>query len=314
MTRREVIALGAAAAVSSSSAQGADWHKSEAFQRAYNLDYDAALQLVEKEAAQSPNDAESWNQMAYTLLYRALFAADALDGAAALNAGAFLRKPKVPFSAEERQRFEGALEKSMALSQAKLNSNPKDALALYNMGVAKVHRASYLFLIQKEWREALKSGSDARRLHTQAHESDSSLADALLVPSIHQYVVGSLPIYLKALTFLVGLSGDKKKGLEGLRNLAAQGRRTRVEASVLLAVAESREENFEAAAQILWKLAAEFPSNHLYRMELVKVLAKMKRRNDATRELSQLSEARYRFLKAEKLNAFRGTVQTLLKA
>jgi hypothetical protein len=272
------------------------------------------LQLVEKESARSPDDPESWNQVAYTLLYRALFAADALDAAAALNAGAFLRKPKVPFASEERQRFESALEKSMALSQARLSSNPKDALALYTMGVAKVHWASYLFLMQKDWREALKAGSDARRFHTQAYQCDSNLADALLVPSIHQYVVGSLPIYLRALTFLAGLSGDKRKGLEGLRNVVAQGRRARVEASVLLAVAESREENLETPAQILWKLCAEFPSNHLYRMELVKVLAKMKRRDQALRELSQLSDARYRFLKAEKLNAFRVSMEPLLKA
>lgn len=310
MTRRELLGAAVFAAI----ARGAEWHKSEAFQRAYNLDYDAALPLVDRESVNSPTDPESWNQVAYTLLYRALFAADALDAAAALNVGSFLRKPKVPFADEERKRFEAALDKSTALSQARLNANPKDALALYTLGVSKVHRASYLFLMQKDWREALKAGSDARRLHTQAYQLDSSLGDALLVPSIHQYVVGSLPVYVKALTFLVGLSGDKKKGLEGLRNVAAQGHRSRVEATVLLAVAESREENFEAAAQILWKLAAEFPSNHLYRMELVKVLAKMKRRSEAMKELSQLSEARYRFLKAEKLSAFRADLELLLKA
>ncbi len=286
-------------------AVGADWQQSAGFRAFYNLDYDTAIEALERESRSAGDDPNTFNHLAYALLYRALFLGDALEGATALSPSAFLRKPKVPMDVGNRTRFDAALQRSKELSWKRLKREPQHADSLYTLGVAEVHRANFLFLVEKEWRPALKQAGEARRLHTEALAKDKNLVDAMLIPSVHEYVVGSLPFYLKALGFLVGFRGDRNKGVEGIRQVAAYGRRTRIEAQVLHAMVERREDRPAQALAIMRGLAAEFPSNHLYRMEVVNLLTHLKRPGEAQRELDQLSAKTYRFLKAERLDAFR---------
>jgi hypothetical protein len=292
-------------------APAAEWHQSAAFQAFYNLDYDAAIESLERESRSAGGDPGPFNHLAYGVLYRALFHAGALDGAVALSPKAFLGKPKVPMDAGDRARFDRALENARNLSWDRLKKNPNNAEALYTLGVAELHRANLLFLVEKEWRPALKQAGEARRLHTEAYSRDKNLVDALLVPSVHEYVVGSLPFYLKALGFLVGYRGDREKGISGIQQVARHGRRTRVEARVLNALVERREGRPANALETMKPLAAEFPSNHLYRMEVVRLLGVLKRHSEGEAELRQLGEKRYRHLAKEKFDAFREEWQTL---
>lgn len=292
-------------------APAAEWNQSSAFRSFYNLEYDNAIEALERETRNSDGDPGPYNHLAYGVLYRALFRADALEGAVALSPKAFLGKPKVPMDAGDRARFDRALENSRNLSWDRLKKNPNNADALYTLGVSELHRANLLFLVEKEWRPALKQAGEARRLHSDAYARDKNLVDALLVPSVHEYVMGSLPFYLKALGFLVGFSGDKNKGAQGILQVARLGRRTRVEARVLSALVDKREHRPANALETMRGLAAEFPSNHLYRMEVVRLLGDLKRHNEGEAELRQLGESRYRQLAKDKLEQFRQEWQKL---
>ncbi len=286
-------------------ALAAEWNESPAFRAFYNLDYDTAVEALERETRNAPDDPNPYNHLAYGILYRTLFRGNALEGAVALSPSAFLGKPKVPMETGDRERFDRALERSKNLSWDRLKKNPGQAEALYTLGVAELHRANLYFLVDKQWRAALKQAGEARRLHHEAQTKDPNLVDAMLVPSVHEYVIGSLPIYLKALTFLAGYRGDREKGMAGVKKVARQGRRTRVEARVLTALMERREKRPEQALGIWRELAGEFPGNHLYRMELVNVLGVLRRYPEGERELEQLADKRYRFLRPERLEGFR---------
>ena len=136
----------------------------------------------------------------------------------------------------------------------------------------------------------------------------------MLVPSFHEYIVGSLPIYLKALGFLVGFTGDKEKGLKGLRKVAQYGTRAKLEAQVLLALVENREQRPAAAIEIMRGLEREFPTNHLYRKELATLLIGTKRKDEAKREFAELADSRYRFLKQARLESYKREFEAKLKA
>ena len=140
------------------------------------------------------------------------------------------------------------------------------------------------------------------------------MMDALLVPSAHEYIIGSLPGYLKVMGFLVGLSGDKEKGLAGLRKVAVSGNRTKLEAQVLLALLERREDRPERALPVMRKLATAYPSNHLYRREVVNLLLDMKKKDEARSEISQLSDVRYRFLRPERKAVYQNEFEARLRA
>lgn len=298
MRRRQFLS-----ALAMTSAARGEWLWSAPFRRLYNLDYDAAIEGLERMPDFADN-AELQNQYAYALLYRALFRADALDSAAALNVSSYLKKPKVPMPAEERKRCEGAVRRARELAEAALAKDPQNALAMYEIGVGAVQRSNLSFLVDKDWTTALKTSGEARKLHREAYRLDLRLVDALLIPSVYDFIVGSLPVYIKALGFLAGIHGDKNRGIDGMRQVASTGRRAQIEGQILLVYAERREEHPERVVDIVRRLVAEFPENHLYRMELVNTLLEMKQREEAKKEMAALEEKRYRFLKPERLALF----------
>lgn len=293
----------------------ADWSDSPAFQEFYNLRYDRALELIEKQLAGSPRDPNLHNFLAYTILYRRLYLAGALDSSLALDIGGFQRRGGVEMTAEEKTRFEGAVQKAIQLGQERIAANARDPEALYALGVANVHRASYAYLVKKSWREALSGASSARKFHQRALEANPSLADALLLPSVHDYIVGSLPAWVKAVVFLAGFRGDKEGGLRGIERVAREGKSVQVEGQVILSLFYRREKQIDRAMPIMIALAARFPSNYLYRMELTRQLLEAGRAQDALRELAVLEEGarpggRYANVSQERMLTLRADVLT----
>lgn len=286
-----------------------DWNDSPAFQHFFNLDYDRAVDLLEKQAAQ--DNAHHANHLAYAMFYRALYRAGALDTSLVTATSSFFKKPKVPMPAADRERFHALLDGSMKLSRDRLARNPKDADALYTLGVAHIHRANFNIFIEKSWRVALKDASTARELHEKAIQQDKTLVDALLIPSTHDFVVGSLPWYARAIGFLAGFRGDKEAGIKGIHRVANEGRRTQVEAKLLLAMVHRRQGEPAKAAEIMDGLVRQFPKNYLYRMEKANALADARQRDAARREAQAL--ATYANLEPGKRAAFVGNLEQRLK-
>lgn len=309
MRRRVFLASGAACLL-----KAQDWRHTAAFERLYNLDFDRAIVLLEQDSVREPAEPEHHNNLAYSILCRTLFHADALDGSVALSVAAYLHRPKVLMESGERARFNAVLSNAEQLARLRLSKDPNRADALYSLGVSQSHRANLALLVDKEWRVALKTGGEARTFHTQALAKDKNLVDAMLVPSFHEYIVGSLPIYLKALGFLVGFTGDKAKGINGLRTVARYGMRTKLEAQVLLALVEHREEHPDKAVEIMRSLEQEFPTNHLYRREVATLLVAAKKKEEARKEFALLEDSRYRFLKPARLEAYKREFEAILKA
>ena len=70
---------------------------------------------------------------------------------------------------------------------------------------------------------------------------------------------------------LTGARTDKEEGIQKLTLTAQNGHYLQPFARLLLAVANLRDKNVEAARQLLGGLAREFPHNHLYAQELAKL-------------------------------------------
>lgn len=263
----------------------------EGFQALYSLDYERALGIFEEETRQRPEDPEAWNHLAQVLLHRALYAAGALDSSAFGPGSPFLKRPKVAMDAADQSRFDEAIQRSLALCEARLRRNPRDGACLYASGVAHAHQAQLALWVKKSWREALREGTRSRQAHEKLRQLEPDLADARLIPGLHEYIAGSLPWYVKALAFLAGYRGDRREGIEQMQQAVAAGRKTAVEARVMLAVVHRREKQFAPAAQLMAELAAAFPANHLYRREEILLLAESGQQQRARLRLGELQES-----------------------
>ena len=238
------------------------------FDHFYNLEYDEAIGDFERAVAAHPDDPELHNHLAQTIVFQEMYRDGALESELVSGTNSFLRRPKLNPTAETEKRFLEEVAKAIALSQARLSGNPKDTSAMYSLGIAFGLRSNYYWVVRKAWYDSLKDATAARRWHNRITELEPDNVDARLVQGLHDYIVGSLPWHYRALGFLVGIRGDKEKGIRTVVDVATQGRDNRIDARILLCALYRRENRTRLAIPIVQDLIQRFPRNFLLRLEL----------------------------------------------
>lgn len=288
MRRRVLFLLAAAAAVVLLNAQEIP----PGYQHFYNLDFDLALADFERQAAADPNNPESYNHIAHTILYAEMLRNGALESELVTGTNSFLRREGLHPTAESQQKFADSVARSISICEERLRKDEKDKQALYAIGVAYGLKANYDFLVRKAWSDALGSASKARKYHEKATEIDPEFIDALLVQGVHQYVVGSLPRTLRFIGFFMGFRGDRTKGIEMLKKVEIYGKTNRVDAQIVLATIYRRERRPAEAIPLLSTLSDRFPRNYLLPFEMVQMYADLGDREHAIAVLDQIEEKR----------------------
>lgn len=241
------------------------------FTHFYNLEYDEALADFSAQATRTPAYPDNYNHIAQTILYREMYRAGMLSSDF-FTGTKFVHQPKLPMSEADERQFRDSLNHAIGLCEERIAAKPDDPEALYAMGVSYVLRGNYLFIVKKEWVNALRDVSEARKLHRRVTELDPDFIDAKLTQGINDYIVGSLPLHWKMFGFLGGFHGDKQRGIRTLDEVAGGGRINRVDAMVLLAAVYLREKSPDKAIPVLTELTEEFPKNPLLKVELSKAV------------------------------------------
>jgi hypothetical protein len=261
---------------------------SSGYQHFYSLEFDQAIADFQAYAAQAPADPAAHNHLAEAVLYRDMFLAGALETELVSGNNPFLRRPKVNASPEDERQFGSEIDRAIGLAQARLEANPRDTAALYDLGVAYGLRANYAFIVRKAWRDALHDATSARRAHARASDIDASFLDARLVQGLYDYVVGSLPFHLRFLGLFAGFHGNKDDGIRAVELVAAKGRLDPEGARVLLCAIYRREHKPHKAIPLLLDLLGRFPRNFLLRMELAQMYSDTGEKDKAIASLERL--------------------------
>ena len=288
---------------------------SKGLEHFYNLEYDEAIAEFRRQAAAGPDDAAEYNHLAMAILYREMYRFGALESELVSGTNPFLRRAKMNPSAADQREFATAIQKAMAVSQARIDKSPEDTQALYTLGVAYGLRANYNFLVRKAYMDSLRDATTARKIHNKVTVLEPSNVDARLVQGAHDYVVGSLPWHIRLLGFLAGFYGDKDRGIRTLEDVARGGKLNHVDAEVLLCAIYRRERSLQKAVPLLQSLIPRFPRNFLFRFELAQMysdLGKKASALDVLREMEDLKAAGspgYDRLLLEKIQFARGVIQ-----
>ena len=281
---------------------------SKGFDHFYNLEYEQAIAEFMKEIRDRPNDPFSYTHLAQALLYRELFNAGALETELVSGSNVSLPRTKILASEVEQKRFDDAISKAISLSESRVAANSRDTDALYALGVAHSLRSNYNFLVRKIWRDALREFTQSRKVHQQALQIKPDFVDARFVSGVHDYIVGSLPLGLKIAGFLIGFRGDKDGGIRTVEHVAAEGKSSRIDAMILLAVAYRRERHAEKAVPLLKQLIEMFPRNYLYRLEMVQMYADLGGKDEALAVLQLMETQAHKNLPAGKIHHSRGNL------
>ena len=109
----------------------------------------------------------------------------------------------------------------------------------------------YMGMGEKAWLSGLRAAIAARRDHERVLELDPDYVDAKLVVGIHNYMIGSLTWPVRVSASIVGIGGNKKKGLNMLRQLANAGSLASPDARIALALFLRREQAYDEALRLV---------------------------------------------------------------
>src|ERR1039457_5999759 len=265
----------------------------EGYAHFYNLEFDQAIAVFENGIAQNPGLPELHNHLAQTLIFREMLRNGSLESELVSGSNSFLRRARLNPAPETEKRILDEIAKAMALADARLKQNPKDTAAMYASGIAFGLRSNYFWVVKKAWHDSLRDATAARKLHNRISELEPNNVDARLVQGLHDYIVGSLPLGYKMLGFLIGIHGDKEKGIRTVQDVAKNGKLNRVDAEVFLCALYRRENQSKLAVPLVQDLIRRYPRNYLFRMELGQMYSQS---GDGVRGLQALEEvARLRF-------------------
>ena len=244
---------------------------SAAFEHYYNVDYDAAVQDFERILVRHPNDAFALNHLLSAIQVRELYRMGAMNSGEYSNDN-FIGQAHRPADPAQKERIKQLVQTAEKLEDAELARNPNNVDMLYARGVTRGQFALYTALIERAWFSALRNAVGARRDHERVLELAPQYTDAKLIVGAHNYVMGNLSLAVRMAVALVGLSGDKEKGLRYLSDDYNANGETSVDAGVVLMVFLRREHRYDEALQIAGVIGPRFPRNYLLPLEEANLL------------------------------------------
>ena len=232
----------------------------------YNLDYEAAIDDFGKIVARHPNDPFAINHLLSAVLIRELYRMGAINTGDYSN-DSFIGVAHRPADPAQKEHIKQLVEQAEKLEDAALSRDPDNVDMLFARGVTRAQFAIYTGLIERAWFSALRNAVGARHDHERVLELDPNYTDAKLVVGTHNYVMGSLSFTVKVAVALVGLTGDKQKGMQYLYDAYRANGETSVDAGMMLLVFLRREHRYGDALEIANALAPRFPRNYLLPLE-----------------------------------------------
>ncbi len=248
-----------------------------AFDRLYNFDFPGAHAILNRRVAEAPEDPLGYSVRASAYLFHELDRLSILESDFFADDSHIADKKKLKPDPEIKAKLFQAIDDAQSRAQAKLAKDPNDEEALFSMCITSGVQTDYTALVEKRQISSLslvkKGASYAQRLL----KLNPKYYDAYLTTGMTEYVIGSLPFFVRWFIKVDNINGSKEQGIKTVEIVARQGRYLKPFAKILLAVANIREKQPRAAENILYELAKDYPENPLFKKELSQLTVKLNR-------------------------------------
>jgi hypothetical protein len=254
------------------SAGGAEPTIEAAVQRMYDFDFPGSHEILDRYVAQHPQDPLPYAFRASAYLFYELDRLGILESEFLADDNKIAeKKVKLDPDPENRARFVRAVNDAETRVDAALKANPEDRDALFAMCIAQGVTTDYMAFVEKK---QISSLSVAKRSNTYAQRLlrlDPKFYDAYLTAGISEYMLGSLPFFIRWFVKFDNVDGNKQKGVDRLKLVAREGHFFKPFSKILLSIIALREKRPNDAQQYLIELTRDYPDNRLFRKELVKL-------------------------------------------
>ena len=239
----------------------------DGFDHFYILDFDGALSRFEAVLKAHPQDPMAFGYVQMATVFHELYHQDLLDTTYYAHDSFLTSKRNVPVAPATRQRIEYLTDTGIRLADDRIRANSNDKDAYFARGYLRGIHAAFITLVDHSYVSAARQGYAARNDSEQVLKLDPQYADARMAVGIQQFAVASLPGWVRMLVGIMGVGGNKERGLSMLREAAAHGVITSVESRTVISLFLRHDGRYPEALVVQHGLAVQFPHDYLYRLE-----------------------------------------------
>ncbi len=239
----------------------------DGYEHIYNLDYDGAISRFEAVLKNHPEDPMAHGYLQMATVFRELYHQDLLDTTYYAHDNFLTSKRNVPVPAATRQRIEDLTNDGIRLADERIKANANDKNAYFARGYLRGIHTVFITLVDHSFVAAARQGYAARGDSEQVLKIDPDYADAKMAIGIQQFAVASLPRWVRMVVGIVGVGGNKERGLQLLHESAAHGVVTAVESRTVLSLFLRHDRRYPEALAMQHGLATQFPRDFLFRLE-----------------------------------------------
>jgi hypothetical protein len=249
-----------------------------AFVRLYNFDFAGAHAALDDSARSDPGNPLTFSVRAAAYLFTELDRLRILEFKFFMNDDTVIGARPLTPDPSLRTRLFNAIGEARRLAGARLATSPRDQNALFALCMSASVVTDYTGLVEgRHWR-SVGLARETKKYADKLLAFDPPFYDAYYTCGTMEYVVGSLPFFVRWFVRYDRVEGNKRLGIEQLKLVAHHGRYYGPFARILLAVISIREGKAEEAEKLLVELSREFPENPLLKKEAARAGALARRR------------------------------------
>jgi tetratricopeptide (TPR) repeat protein len=163
-----------------------------------------------------------------------------------------------------------------------------DDILLLKSGLLGYQALTHVSLMS--FKDALKSGKKAYEITTELEKRNIKDDRAAIGFGMFNYMLGSVPSQLKFATKMMGLSGDKEKGMEYLHQASESDLYIRFDGRMLLAELFARDSYFEEALKKVEISMEESPDHLVFLLKAANLCGKLGKADQRETYLNKILE------------------------
>jgi tetratricopeptide (TPR) repeat protein len=260
--------------------------RAKASAQIYSLDRDEAISTFREAIKADPEDEAAYRGLASGFWLSITFRRGNMTVDDYLGRVTKPNATMAPAPQEVVAAFREAVERAIGLARVRIDRNPRDPDAHYQLGAAVGLRASYTATVEGSFGGAFKSAREAFSEHERVLELDPKRKDAGLIVGTYRYLVSTLSMPMRWMAYMAGFGGDKDRGLQMIQDAAAYNGDNQDDARFALILLYNREKRYDDALKVLATLRERYPRNRLVWLESGSTAIRAGRAADAERFLN----------------------------
>ncbi len=242
-----------------------------AFDALYDFDFGTARNTIKLYIAKHPDDPLGYSTLASVGLFQELDRSSILEGEFFQDDNRIKDKKKLKPDPILRSEIFDSIAKSQKIALSTLSRDANDTNALFAMATTEGLTMDYLALIEKRQASSLKYARSAQAYAVRILAVDPQFYDVYCITGFSEYLLGSIPFFLRWFIQFDDTEGKKETGIKKLQIAASKGTYFKPFAKLLLAIIHLRQKDPVVSERYLADFESMYPNNPLVKKERKKL-------------------------------------------